>query len=310
MSEANARAGTADLVVIGNLLIDDVVFPDGRTLMGEPGGASLYVSLSASLWGARAAVVSVRGEDYPLVALDALALRGVDTSGIRVLDGPALRTWLLYETVGRRVIHHRGMPSHEEVSPAPRDIPTHLLDARAFHVAPMPFESQRALVEALSPRREAGLSLDPHEPVREDNLERWRPVLETIDAFFVAEDELLLDDVADDPRGALRRLGGGRLRFVVFKRGASGGILYDAHSDGFIEWPPVPRLTGDPTGAGDSFAGGFLAAVLAGGSVQDALDQGTISVSFSLEDWGARSLMRATAAEAKRRLKDWLGAVQ
>jgi sugar/nucleoside kinase (ribokinase family) len=174
----------------------------------------------------------------------------------------------------------------------------------------MPFESQMALVDALSPRRESALSLDPHEPVREDNLERWQGLLEKVDMFFVSEDELWLDDTAENPRAALRRLVGGRLRFVAFKRGTRGGLLYDVKSDTFIEWPPVPRLTGDPTGAGDAFAGGFLASVLAGGSVQDALDRGTIAVSYCLEDWGARGLMRGTAADAKRRLKDWLGAIQ
>jgi ribokinase len=302
--------GALDLVVIGNLLIDDAVFPDGRTIMREPGGACLYMSLSAALWGARVAVVSARGDDYPPVALDAMLRHGVDLSGVRELEGPGLRTWLLYEAGGRRVIHHLGLPSHDEVSPEPRAIPTHCLEARAFHLAPMPLARQAELVRALAPRREAGLSIDPHEPVTEENLGEWREVLAQVDAFFVSEDELRLEGAEDDPRAAARRLAGGRLRFVAFKRGSRGGLLYDARSEGFIEWPPVPRLTGDPTGCGDAFAGGFLAAVLAGGDVQDALDQGAISVSFCLEDWGARSLMRATNAEARRRLKEWLGAVR
>ena len=52
-----------DLVVLGNLLVDDMVFPDGRTRMAEPGGATLYGALGASLWGLTAGVASVRGED-------------------------------------------------------------------------------------------------------------------------------------------------------------------------------------------------------------------------------------------------------
>src|SRR6185436_20497384 len=56
---------TPDLVLLGNLLVDDVVFPDGRTRMGQPGGAILYASLATALWGARAGCVSVRGDDYP-----------------------------------------------------------------------------------------------------------------------------------------------------------------------------------------------------------------------------------------------------
>ncbi len=298
---------TLDLVIAGNLLVDDIVFPDGRTLMGEPGGAALYASLGARLWGASVGVASVAGDDYPIAALDALAARGVDLSGVRRLEGPGLRTWLLYEERARRVIHRLGAPGHEEVSPRPHDLLPHYLEARAFHLAPMPFEIQAALVAALSPRRDSALSLDPHQPIRDDNLAAWRGVLAQVDALFVSEDDLRLTGAADDPRGALRSIATGRLRFVAFKRGGRGGILYDARGRAFHEWPPVPRLSGDPTGAGDAFAGGFLAAMAAGKPLEVALDQGMVSASFALEDWGARGLLAATRDEAERRLREWLG---
>lgn len=306
--DAFEHAHTApDLVVIGNMLVDDVVFPDGRTRMQEAGGASLYLSLAAALWDVRVGIVSVRGADYPAGALQALERRDIDLSGVNVLDGPGLRTWLLYEEGRRRVVHRLGLPSHLEVSPEKKDVPTHFLDARTFHIAPMPFDRQAELVKALSPRREAGISVDPHEPITEDNLTHWRRVLDNVDLLFVSEDELLLDEVRESPKDALRRLGGGRLRFVAFKRSAAGGILYDAREGGFTEWPPVPRLTGDPTGAGDAFAGGFLAAVLKGGNIEEALDKATISVTFALENWGATGLMEARSDDAKRRLREWLG---
>ena len=296
-------------MVAGNLLVDDIVYADGRTRMGEAGGAALYAALAASLWGASVGLASVRGEDYPVAALDALVARGVDLEGVRALEAPGVRTWLLYEERGRRVIHRIGGPSHAEVSPRPADLPARHLGARAIHVAPMPFEIQSALIAALAPRRETALSLDPHEPIREDNLEAWRPVLASVDALFVSEDDLLLPAASLDPRGALRSLAGagGRLRLIAFKRGRQGGLLYDARGRAFIEWPPVPRLTGDPTGAGDAFAGGFLAAILAGRPLESALDQAIVSASFALEDWGARGLISATREEAERRLREWLG---
>jgi hypothetical protein len=98
-----------DLVVLGNLLVDDMVFPDGRTRMAEPGGATLYATLGASLWGLSAGVASVR--------VEALTARGVDLSGVRPLGRPGLRTWLLYEGARRQVIHRLDLPSHAEVSP-------------------------------------------------------------------------------------------------------------------------------------------------------------------------------------------------
>ncbi|HEY2954556.1 MAG TPA: carbohydrate kinase family protein [Candidatus Eisenbacteria bacterium] len=296
-----------DLVVAGNLLVDDIVYPDGRTRMAEPGGAVLYAALAARLWGATVGIASVRGEDYPIAALDALAARGVDLEGVRALDRPGVRTWLLYEEGGRRVIHRLGVPTHAEVSPRAGDLPPHYASARAIHIAPMPFGIQRALVEALAPRRETALSLDPHEPLREDNLAAWRPVLAEVDALFVSEDELQLPGAGEDPRAALRSLAGGRLRFVAFKRGRRGGLLYDARDRAFLEWPPVPRLSGDPTGAGDAFAGGFLAAIVRGRPLTEALDQAIVAASFALEDWGAHGLLKATHDEAARRVREWLG---
>jgi sugar/nucleoside kinase (ribokinase family) len=294
-----------ELVCIGNLLVDDVVFADGRTRMAEPGGAALYAALAARVWGTSVGVVSVRGTDYPSATLDALAARGVDLGGVRDLGRPGVRTWLLYEGNARRVVHRLGSPTHEQVSPGPDGIPAALLDARAFHLSPTPLAIQRRLVEALAQRPGAAVSLDPHEPVREDNLDGWKQVLARVDAFFPGRDELQLDGVDDDPRAALRRLGGGRLRFVAFKRGAEGGLLWDARADGFVEWPPVPRLTGDPTGAGDAFAAGFLSALLAGGGVEQALDRGIVSASFAIEDYGAHGLLAATRDEAERRLRAW-----
>jgi len=296
-----------DLVVAGNLLVDDIVYPDGRTCMGEPGGAALYAALGASLWGARVGIASVRGDDYPIAALDALAARGVDTEGVRALDGPGVRTWLLYEERGRRVIHRIGSPSHAEVSPRAADFPARYREARAIHLAPMPFAIQSELVEALAKNRESALSLDPHEPIRDDNLAAWRAVLAQVDALFASEDEMQLAAAEDDPRAALRALAGGRLRFAAFKRGRRGGLLYDARDRAFLEWPPVPRLSGDPTGAGDAFAGGFLAGIVQGRTLENALDQAIVSASFALEDWGARGLLAATREEADRRLREWLG---
>lgn len=300
-----------ELVVVGNLLVDDIVFANGTTRMGEAGGAALHLSLAATLWGTRVGIVSVRGEDYPLPALDALARAGVGLEGVRELDGPGVRTWLLYEDGVRRVVHRLGGPTHERVSPRPGELPAAYRDARLVHLAPMPFAIQGEWVEALADRPEAAISLDPHESVRPDNLEAWRALLARVDVLFASEDELRLGPAGAEPVEAVRELvaslpRGARLRFVAFKLGARGGLLYDARSGGIAEWPPVPRLTGDPTGAGDAFAGGFLAAILAGQGVERAIDQGTIGASFALEDWGAQGLVAATREEAARRMTEWL----
>ena len=297
-----------DLVMAGNLLVDDLVFPDGRTRIGEAGGAMLYSALGAALWDVNVGIASVAGNDYPTSVLTALESRGVDLSGVRRLDHPGLRTWLLYEREGRRVVHHLGCPSHAEVSPSPDHIPAAYHSARAFHLAPMPFEHQQLLLRHLAARGSALLSLDPFEPVRDDNLKSWRETLSTVDAFFLGEDDLELADAGADPRTVLDRLGAHHPKFAAFKRGNRGGVLYDRQNNRFLEWPGARPPVVDVTGAGDAFAGGFLAGWIVTEKVEVALEQGAISASFAIENWGARGLFAASHDQAERRRKVWFGA--
>jgi len=293
-----------DLVVLGNLLVDDMVFPDGRTRMSEPGGAILYAALGAALWGLNTGLVSWRGRDYPAWALESLAARGIDLGGIHDLGRPGLRTWLLYEGTRRQVVHRLDRPSHAEVSPAADRIPAPWMEARAFHLAPMPFPVQSALVDSLSARQGAFLSLDPFELLRPETLPAFREVLKRVDAFFLSEDEMELEGAREDPRPALRSLRGGRLAYVVFKRGPRGGLLYDVREDRFVDWAARGEAV-DPTGAGDAFAAGLIAGWLKGESLTRVLGRGVVAASFAIADWGPTGLLAATPDRARERLEEW-----
>ena len=291
------------IVLLGNLLVDDVVFADGTTRMEQPGGALLYGALAATLWAARPGLVSVLGDDYPVNVLEQLRQRGVDLAGAFPLRRPGVRTWLLYEGHLRRLIHRLGCPTHEEVSPWPALIPEAWRQARAFHLAPMPFDVQRRLLAAL-PVPGPFVSIDPHHPVTEETLPEWRDALASADAFFPGEDELLLDDVTVDPQRALRRLASGRLRYVVFKRGARGGILYDAREDRFHSWDAGAPAVVDQTGAGDAFGVGFVLALLEGFPIEICLQRAVVTASFAVDGWGPEGLLSATRADAEARWRE------
>lgn len=294
-----------DVVVLGNLLVDDLVFPDGRTRMAQAGGAVLYGALAASLWSDSVGVVSLRGEDYPDDMLRALGERGVDLSGVRPLGRPGVRTWLLYEGRVRRVIHRLGGPTHEDVSPTPAQMPTEFGQARALHLAPMPSDVQRTLLASFAP--EAFVSLDPYAFVTEETLPQWRDALAHADAFFPSEDELLFEQAQVDPMAALPRLVSGKLRFVVYKRGLKGGLLYDAREGKFHPWKARTNGVIDPTGAGDSFAAGFLTAHLEGLPVETCLQRAVVTASFAIEAWGPAGLLEATRETAEARMQAWYG---
>ncbi|HET7225565.1 MAG TPA: carbohydrate kinase family protein, partial [Candidatus Eisenbacteria bacterium] len=306
------RAGvTPDLVCLGNLIVDDLVFADGRTRMGEPGGAIAYVALGARLWNVGVGVVGPLGSDYPRDSLEGLHARGVDISGLRPLPGPGLRTWLLHEPCGRRVIHRLDSADHFEASPRPDDVPAAWRAARAIHLAPMPLARQRELVASLAPT--AGmLSLDPHETVSVSNADAWREVVRHVDVFIPNDEELA--GAREAPEQTLRAwraaLGDpGRLKFVLLKQGARGGLALDARTGATTRWRPRAERVVDATGAGDAFAGGWLAAWLEQQDLQAALEQGVVSASFVLEDWGLAALSAATPAAARLRRQAWFGRV-
>jgi sugar/nucleoside kinase (ribokinase family) len=287
--------------------VDDVVFPDGRTRFGAPGGAVLYGALGARLWGISVGVVSWRGSDYPADALGALSARGVSLDGVHATGAPALRTWLLYEGARRRVVHRLEGPTHAEVSPGPREIPPPWRGARAFHLAPMPPEIQAALVADLEGIAGALLSLDPYVLLGSETTARWRELLERVDVLLLSEDEMELPGWREDPAGTLRGLAGGRLRLVALKRGSEGGIAYDAKRDRVAGWAARGRCV-DPTGAGDAFAAGFLAGLLRGDALERCLGRGVVGASFAIEAWGPDGLLAATPEAAESRLAEWYGA--
>lgn len=301
---------TPDLVLLGNLLVDDVVYADGTTRMGAPGGAMLYSSLAAVLWGARAGCASVQGDDYPQDMLDELRARGVLLDGVRRLGRNGIRTWLMYEGNLRRVIHRLGCPSHEEVSPAPEDIPHEWRRARAFHLAPMPLATQIRLVRAIreweSSEAPAFISVDPYVLVTRETLAPWRELLALVDAFFPSEDEMLLPGANDDPAGTLAQLASGRLRYIFSKRGAAGGVMYEVPTRRLHHWPAVtPAAMLEPTGAGDAFMAGFVTATLEGLPTGEALKRAAVTAGFAISGQGPEGLLRATREKAERLLAGW-----
>lgn len=295
------------IVLLGNLLVDDVVFGDGTTRMAQAGGALLYGALGATVWDSRPGLVSVLGDDYPAPILERLQRRGVDLAGLHALGRPGVRTWLLYEGHLRRLIHRLGCPTHEEVSPWPALVPAGWSAAPAFHLAPMPFERQRALLKELRARAGAFVSVDPHVPVTEETLPAWRDALADADAFFPGEDELLLEDAHVDPRRVLPRLVNGRLRYVVFKRGAKGGILFDARHERFHAWQPRAEGVVDQTGAGDAFGVGFVLAHLEGLPIEMCLQRAVVTASFAIAGWGPDALLVMSRSDAEARMRQWYG---
>ena len=293
-----------ELAIFGNLAVDDIVYPDGRTRMGQAGGAVIYVALGASLWGIEVGVVSRAGTSYPTSMLDALADRQIDLDGLARIDGPGLRTWLLYEGELRRVVHRLDVTSHLEASPGAGDLPSRW-SPDYIHIAPLPLDVQADLVTAFCTAPGTRLSLDPYELISNQRLETWREIAARLECLFCSEDELADARWRRDPDSLVTRLENSRLRWMFFKRGSSGGIGFDIEKRDRFAWHGQAEAVVDSTGAGDAFAGGTLAGLIRGEKAALAIRRGVVSASFALQARGAEGLLAASPDAAELRLDSW-----
>ncbi len=127
------------VIIVGNLTIDDVIQPDGTSQMGTLGGNSVHAAAAALAWTREVAIVARSGTDFPVAALGRLRDAGADISGIRQVDGPTVRNWVIYEADGRRSwVYRTPRGRSAEVAPQPGDIPDAWLARRpppVVHIA-------------------------------------------------------------------------------------------------------------------------------------------------------------------------------
>ncbi|WP_297551951.1 carbohydrate kinase family protein [Thermococcus sp.] len=251
-----------ELVVLGHVSIDTIVFPDGRRIE-MPGGAAAAVATSAALAGANVGLVTKVGEDFPKEWLEKLA-QYVDIRGVQILPGKTIHIWVIYREDG-------SVESPVEMGVAERMgetlIPEDYLKAKIFHVAPIPPEEQLKVLGRLEGKK---VSLDFNPTYYEDYRRKPELVRELVSisyAVFPNEREARLITGLDDVRKAAEELYSWGAELVVITRGERGVLIYDGD---FHEFPALP-VEGeiDPTGAGDAFAGGFLAGLVKGKALEE-----------------------------------------
>lgn len=307
MAHAAGVDQTPDIVVLGNATIDDLVFCDGTTRMGQAGGNAIYTACGALLWHQRVGLCAVAGHDYPI---DHIAAERLDLRGVRWVDGPSLRNWALYEEDGTcQYIFRRGPQAHERYSPQPADIPAPYLSTRYTHVAPVPFPYTVALLAALSETRQrGGLSIDPD--VRYCALlpaDSRNVLMAGLTFFLPSQREAALLYPGLSVRDILERVRVDypHVQVAAVKVAADGCMLYDRQHDEIYHLPAVPANVVDTTGAGDAFCGGFLAGHALTGDGVEAAIHGLVSASFIVESYGVPRAEDLRREAAERRLADY-----
>ena len=309
----NPATRMPDVVIVGNLTIDDVIHPSGDTTMASLGGNAIHAATAARLWQLPVGIVARVGEDFPADALEQLRAAGLDTSGMRRVDGPTVRNWVIYEGDGRRHWIYRTAPERRlEVAPGPEDLPeiwtASPVRALVVHVAAMPLAAAAAIVGHLR-RAAAGaaagrlrITLDTHEAWgadRDDVLALARDV----DVFVPSREELAALLGYDDPERGIAELVAHGVASVVVKCGPDGALA--TSGPGAVTAVPAAEVeVADETGAGDAFCGGLVAGLALGDDLVAAARRGAATAGAAVRSRGSLRLIGPAAQGAAERLLD------
>lgn len=294
---------SGDLLVVGSVAIDSVETPFGREEEAI-GGSALYFSAAASLF-ARVRMVAVIGEDFPRAALRFLEDREVDLSGLVRAPG---RTFRWKGRYGFDLNDAQTLETHlnvfEEFDPVLGQ--EHRAAPFVFLANIDPELQYRVLDQVEGPALIAADTMNFWIQGKRKALLR---TLERVDLFVLNEAEARM--LAEEPNlvRASQVIRSWGPKGVVIKRGEYGALYF---SDGHLFAAPAYPLEAlaDPTGAGDSFAGGMMGYLASTGNVEPenvrrAIVFGSALASFNVEDFSFRRLQHLTYPEVAERFRQF-----
>jgi sugar/nucleoside kinase (ribokinase family) len=290
------------LLIVGSIAFDDLDMPSGehRDVLG---GAATYSSLSASLVaGGGVRVVGIVGTDFPEPHLEGLRARGIDTAGVERAAGKTFRWHGRYSAdLASRTTLDTQLNVFADFSPK---IPA------AYRTSPF------VLLGNIHPRLQVDVLEQVQKPrlVVADTMNFWiegepqalSQMLSRIDLLVINDEEARqLSGIHNLVRAAadIRKRGPSML---IVKRGEFGALLFDEGGAFFVPAYPLEEVL-DPTGAGDSFAGGLLGYLAARGEVtpstlRKALYFASAMGSFCVEGIGPSRLLALRRSDLSARI--------
>lgn len=292
------------LVCLGNFTFDDVVLPDGAERPGCTGGDSLYAVLAARLFEPSAEMVAPVGDDFPRALRERIEKTGLSQRGMPARQRTTLHNRVAYHADGSRTwTIYDDDAAFNDLSPTFDDIPPEFRSAEAFLILGMTLEAQIGLAEGVRANTDALLALDPQEDYIAGNEPALRALIGSTDIFLpsaVEVSRLLGHERWEEAARDLAALGP---RIVVIKLGADGCLVFDRAADRIIRVPAIATKIVDTTGAGDTFCGAFMGALLQGGTLEYAARAGAAAASFTVEDYGLDALWQVRPEDVIARMQ-------
>lgn len=295
------------LVVVGSMAFDDIETPFGKSNK-IVGGAATYIAWSASNFKKPIKQISVVGGDFPQEELDALAARGVVLDGVQVKRDQRSFYWS-----GR---YHMDMNTRDTLDTqlnvlADFDpvVPESYQDCEFLMLGNLVPAVQLSVIRQLR-RRPALIAMDTMNFWMETAMDDLVKVIREVDVLLVNDGEARqLSGQYSLVRAAREILKMGP-RFLIIKKGEHGALLF--HEDQVFFAPALPlEEVFDPTGAGDTFAGGFIGHLARTGDIsynnmKSAIIVGSAMASFCVEKFGTQRLQEITRLDIDERVQEFV----
>lgn len=314
-----------DVVIIGNVTLDWIISAAGEYNVKGCGGNTLYAAAGAHLWQKQIGIVSRVGVDFPQAYLDNFQKAEIDLGGVqRLPEKHELVVAYRYDQEGTRhefdptdlfITPDNQTPLAEEdhllfhvdsystevafrFDPLVEDVPAKYWQASGFHIGGMRHRSHSRFIQKLS---EQG-KLFTYDPGGLDGPKEERQrILQYTPIILPSLAELDWIANSSNPEHAVEELGALGPELVVVKLGGRGSLVYDKRRRKKVHVPAYPARLKDPTGAGDSYCGGFLVGMCETGDPFEAAIRATVASSFIIEGFNADYALSIPKTEVDRR---------
>jgi sugar/nucleoside kinase (ribokinase family) len=290
------------LVIVGSVAFDTIETPHGRRDR-IVGGSGTYCSLAASFF-TKPKIVAVVGEDFPADVVAFLRSRSIDTEGLEVRAGAKTFHWAgRYEhDPNIRETLKTELNVFQDFHPV---LPADCRNADIIYLANIDPDLEASILEQMT--RPRLVALDTIQYWIETKTEALWKALGRVNVFFTNDQEAKLLTGEVNLIKAGRRILEAGPSYVVLKKGEHGALIMGRDLTFGVLAHPTEDVV-DPTGAGDSFAGGFLGYLdasgrLTPGKIRRAAVYGSVIASFAIEDFGIDRFRTLTRADIRSRYK-------
>lgn len=299
------------LLIVGTVAFDAIETPFGKTdkILG---GAATYIGLSASFFNLKSAIVSVVGDDFPQEHLDLLTTRNIDISGLEIVPGGKTFFWS-----GR---YHNDLNSRDTLATE--------LNVLADFQPKVPQDFKNAdvvMLGNLHPLVQSSV-LDQMETAPKlvvlDTMNFWMDcalpelldVIKRVDVITINDEEARQLSGEYSLVKAAAKIHTMGPKYVVIKKGEHGALLFHDKEVFFAPALPLEEVF-DPTGAGDTFAGGFAGFITQSENIsftnmKNAIIYGSNLASFCVEKFGTERMETLTHEEVISRLQQFKSLTQ